>query len=186
MREWSSEPGVTNLEVSDRGWRQELFLRARSFVAIGVQHRRQCGGKFRRRALPEVRIHDDACARAGSRAAGRHRWCISAAKHSTLRATIWREFSSARRARLAWRQKSSLRIVKRPECVQTLLAAFPSTNEAGAAVSDIIAAGMLPAAMEMMDNLAIQAAEAAVHANYPMWRAAAGGTGWTSGRSSKH
>src|SRR6266700_2417965 len=60
-----------------------------------------------------------------------------------------------------------LRIVKRPECVQTLLAAFASTNQAGAAVSDIIAAGMLPAAMEMMDNLAIQAAEAAVHANYP-------------------
>jgi glycolate oxidase len=61
-----------------------------------------------------------------------------------------------------------LRIVKRPECVQTLLAAFPDTNEAGAAVSSIIAAGMLPAAIEMMDNLAIQAAEAAVHANYPM------------------
>jgi glycolate oxidase len=63
--------------------------------------------------------------------------------------------------------KMILRIVKRPECVQTLLAAFPSTNEAGAAVSDIIAAGMLPAAIEMMDHLAIQAAEAAVHANYP-------------------
>jgi glycolate oxidase len=63
--------------------------------------------------------------------------------------------------------KITLRIVKRPECVRTLLAAFPSTNEAGAAVSGIIAAGMLPAAIEMMDNLAIQAAEAAVHANYP-------------------
>jgi glycolate oxidase len=63
--------------------------------------------------------------------------------------------------------KVILRIVKRPECVCTLLAAFPSTNEAGAAVSGIIAAGMLPAAIEMMDNLAIQAAEAAVHANYP-------------------
>src|ERR1700675_702342 len=63
--------------------------------------------------------------------------------------------------------KIIFRIVKRAECVQTLLAAFPSTNEAGAAVSDMIAAGMLPAAIEMMDNLAIQAAEAAVHANYP-------------------
>ena len=63
--------------------------------------------------------------------------------------------------------KIILRIVKRPECVRTLLAAFPSTNEAGAAVSGIIAAGVLPAAIEMMDNLAIQAAEAAVHANYP-------------------
>ena len=63
--------------------------------------------------------------------------------------------------------KIILRIVKRPECVRTLLAAFPSTNEACAAVSGIIAAGMLPAALEMMDNLAIQAAEAAVGANYP-------------------
>ncbi len=63
--------------------------------------------------------------------------------------------------------KIILRIVKRPECVRTLLAAFNSTNEAGAAVSGIIAAGMLPAAIEMMDNLSIQAAEAAVHANYP-------------------
>jgi glycolate oxidase len=63
--------------------------------------------------------------------------------------------------------KVILRIVKRPEVVQTLLAAFHTTNEAGAAVSGIIAAGMLPAAIEMMDNLAIQAAEAAVHPGYP-------------------
>src|SRR5271168_2131874 len=63
--------------------------------------------------------------------------------------------------------KVILRIMKKPEVIQTLLAAFNSTNEAGAAVSDIIAAGMLPAAIEMMDNLAIQAAEAAVHPNYP-------------------
>jgi glycolate oxidase len=63
--------------------------------------------------------------------------------------------------------KVTLRIVKRPESVRTLLAAFNSTNEAGAAVSGIIAAGMLPAAIEMMDRLSIQAAEAAVHAHYP-------------------
>jgi len=63
--------------------------------------------------------------------------------------------------------KIVLRIVKRPEVIQTLLAAFNSTNEAGAAVSEIIAAGMLPAAIEMMDNLSIQAAEASVHAGYP-------------------
>ncbi len=64
--------------------------------------------------------------------------------------------------------KIILRIVKRPERIQTLLAAFPTANEAGAAVSGIIAAGIVPAAIEMMDELAIQAAEAAVHANYPM------------------
>ena len=63
--------------------------------------------------------------------------------------------------------KVILRIVKRPEQIQTLLAAFTTANEAGTAVSGIIAAGIVPAAIEMMDSLAIQAAEAAVHANYP-------------------
>ena len=63
--------------------------------------------------------------------------------------------------------KVTLRIVKRPEVVQTLLAAFDSIEAAGQTVSDIIAARMLPAAMEIMDALAIEAAEAAVHAHYP-------------------
>jgi glycolate oxidase len=63
--------------------------------------------------------------------------------------------------------KVILRMVKRPELVQTLLAAFNTTNEAGAAVSAVIRAGMVPAAIEMMDRLAIQAAEASVHAGYP-------------------
>jgi glycolate dehydrogenase FAD-linked subunit len=64
--------------------------------------------------------------------------------------------------------KVTLRIVKRPEVVQTLLAAFNSVQAAGQTVSDIIAAGMLPSAMEIMDTLAIEAAEAAVHAHYPV------------------
>ena len=63
--------------------------------------------------------------------------------------------------------KITLRILKRPETVQTLLAAFNSIDEAGAAVSQIIAAGILPAAIEIMDHLSITAAEAAVHAGYP-------------------
>ncbi len=63
--------------------------------------------------------------------------------------------------------KITLRIMKRPQAVRTLLAAFNSTTEAGAAVSDIIAAGIVPAAIEMMDDLSIQAAEAAVHPGYP-------------------
>ncbi|MES2220521.1 MAG: FAD-linked oxidase C-terminal domain-containing protein [Acidobacteriota bacterium] len=62
----------------------------------------------------------------------------------------------------------TLRIVKRPEVVQTLLAAFDSVQAAGQTVSDIIAARMLPAALEIMDALSIQAAEAAVQAHYPV------------------
>ena len=67
--------------------------------------------------------------------------------------------------------KITLRIVKRPEVVQTLLAAFDSIEAAGQTVSDIIAAGMLPSALEIMDALSIQAAEAAVHAHYPVCKA---------------
>ncbi|MEV7624978.1 FAD-linked oxidase C-terminal domain-containing protein [Actinoplanes sp. NPDC089786] len=61
----------------------------------------------------------------------------------------------------------TVRLVRRPEAVRTLLAGFPSTDEAGAATSAIIAAGVVPAAIEMMDALAIEAAEAAVRCGYP-------------------
>lgn len=61
----------------------------------------------------------------------------------------------------------TLRIVKRPQTVQVLLAAFDSMAAAGQTVSDIIASSILPSAMEIMDRLAIEAAEAAVHPQYP-------------------
>jgi glycolate oxidase len=67
--------------------------------------------------------------------------------------------------------KITLRIVKRPETVQVILAAFDSIASAAQAVSDIIAAGMLPAALEMMDRLSAEASEAAVHPNYPVCEA---------------
>ncbi len=63
--------------------------------------------------------------------------------------------------------KVTVRILRKPENVQTLLAAYDSIRAAGEAVSDIIAAGIVPAAVEMMDALAIRAAEAAVHPNFP-------------------
>jgi glycolate oxidase len=63
-------------------------------------------------------------------------------------------------------------LVPRPEAVETLLAAFPTTDAAGLAVSRIIAAGIVPAAIEMMDRLTIEAVEAAVHAGYPDCEAA--------------
>ena len=67
--------------------------------------------------------------------------------------------------------KLTLRIVKRPETVQVMLAAFDSIRAAGQTVSDIIAEGMLPAALEIMDRLSAKAAEAAVHASYPVCEA---------------
>jgi glycolate oxidase len=61
----------------------------------------------------------------------------------------------------------TVRLTRLPEAVRTLLAAFDSTDAAGAATSAIIAAGVVPAAIEMMDALAIEAAEAAVQCGYP-------------------
>jgi glycolate oxidase len=62
---------------------------------------------------------------------------------------------------------ATVRLVRTPEQVRTLLAGFASTDHAGAATSAIIGAGIVPAAIEMMDALAIEAAEEAVHCNYP-------------------
>jgi glycolate oxidase len=61
----------------------------------------------------------------------------------------------------------TVRLTRLPETVRTLLAAFRTTDEAGGAVSAVIGAGVVPAAIEMMDALAIEAAEAAVHCGYP-------------------
>ena len=61
----------------------------------------------------------------------------------------------------------TLRLVRVPEAVQTMLVGFRSVEDAAGTVSDIIAAGILPAAIEMMDALAIEAAEAAVRCGYP-------------------
>ncbi|HEX8910173.1 MAG TPA: FAD-linked oxidase C-terminal domain-containing protein [Anaeromyxobacteraceae bacterium] len=61
----------------------------------------------------------------------------------------------------------TLRLLRKAELTRTFFATFPSTDEAGAAVSGIIAAGILPAAIEMMDRLAIAAARAATGLDWP-------------------
>jgi glycolate oxidase len=63
--------------------------------------------------------------------------------------------------------RAVVRILRRPQRIRTLLAAFDTISAAGAAVSEIIAAGIIPAAVEMMDALAIEAAEAAVKPGFP-------------------
>jgi len=61
----------------------------------------------------------------------------------------------------------SLRILQKPATRRALLVGFDETATAAKAVGDIIAAGIIPAGMEMMDHLAINAAEDFVHAGYP-------------------
>jgi glycolate oxidase len=160
------EPGVINLDVTARVLAQEYFYApdpsSQSVCSIGGNVAENAGGahclKYGFTTTHvlglEVVLPDGTLVHLGGKALDRPGYDLAGVFVGS-------------EGTLGIATKIILRVVKRPECIRTLLAAFPSTNEAGAAVSDIIAAGMLPAAMEMMDNLAIQAAEAAVHANYP-------------------
>jgi glycolate oxidase len=60
-----------------------------------------------------------------------------------------------------------LRVIPKPESVRTLVAFFDSTGDAGDVVSEIVSRGIVPGAIEMMDNLSIRAAEGATGAGYP-------------------
>ena len=62
----------------------------------------------------------------------------------------------------------TVRILKKPETARAVLLGFPSSEEAGQCVADIIGAGIIPGGMEMMDRPAIHAAEDFVHAGYPL------------------
>jgi len=62
----------------------------------------------------------------------------------------------------------TLRVVPAPEAVETLAAFFPATRAAAEAVSSIVAAGVVPGAIELMDSFAIAAAEPLVGAGYPL------------------
>ncbi len=62
----------------------------------------------------------------------------------------------------------TVRLLPKPEAYKTVLAAYDSLETAGHTVAKIVATGLLPGAIEIMDNLAIQAAEAAVQAGYPL------------------
>ncbi|MCI0527181.1 MAG: FAD-binding protein, partial [Nitrospira sp.] len=64
--------------------------------------------------------------------------------------------------------KVIVRIMRKPEAVKTLLGIFDSPVDASSAVSGIIARGIIPGALEMMDNLVIQAVEAATQIGYPL------------------
>jgi glycolate oxidase len=64
--------------------------------------------------------------------------------------------------------KALVRLTPAPEAINVMLAAFADVESASAAVSRIIGAGILPAALEMMDALTIEAVEPQYHAGYPM------------------
>ena len=63
--------------------------------------------------------------------------------------------------------KAILRLSRKPESIKTLLGIYENLDQASASVAEVIGSGIIPAAMEIMDDLAIKAAEPAVNAGYP-------------------
>jgi glycolate oxidase len=63
--------------------------------------------------------------------------------------------------------EATLRLLPVPEATHTVLAAYPDLRAAGDAVASVVAAGLLPVAMEIMDALAIEAAQSSVKPGYP-------------------
>ncbi|MBN3853980.1 glycolate oxidase subunit GlcD [Paraburkholderia sp. Ac-20340] len=66
----------------------------------------------------------------------------------------------------------TVKLLTKPQSARVLLASFDEVERAGSAVADIIAAGVIPGGLEMMDNLAIRAVEDFIHAGYPVDAAA--------------
>ena len=64
--------------------------------------------------------------------------------------------------------KVLVRLIRTPQAYKTMLGVFESVDDASQTVSDIIAAGIVPGALEMMDQLITQAVEAAYHFGFPL------------------
>jgi len=160
------EPGVVNLDVTGRVAGRDYFYApdpsSQSVCTIGGNVAENSGGAHCLRygfttthvLGLEVVLPDGSLAHLGGKALDRPGYDLTGVFVGS-------------EGTLGIATKITLRIVRRPPCTRAILAAFASTSHAGAAVSAIIAAGVLPAAIEMMDRLAIEAAEAAVHAGYP-------------------
>ena len=161
------EPGVMNLDVTRRWRGRAATTRRNPSSQVILLDRRQRGRELGRRALPQGTASRCITCWASRPCCPTARWYGSAVPaldnpgFDLLACSSWSEGT------LAVVTKVTLRLLRKPAAVKTLLAAFDSTEAAGNAVSGIIAAGIIPAAVEMMDRLTIEAAEAAVHPNFP-------------------
>ena len=167
------EPGLVNLAPLLGGRAAGLLLRARSLQPAGVHHRRQ-----HRRTTPAARTRSSTASPPTTCWASR--WCCptarscgSAGRRAIRRATTCSGLFVGSEGTFGIATKIVVRILKKPQAVKTVLAVFDEVDQASAAVSGIIARGLVPAAMEMIDQLTIQAVEDAFGCGYPRDAAAA-------------
>src|SRR5512140_3591758 len=160
------EPGVINLDVTravqGRGWYYAPDPSSQSICSIGGNVAENSGGAHCLKygfttnhvLAVEVVLSDATVVRFGGPAA-------DAPGYDLLAPLVGAE------GMCGIVTEATLKLLRKPEVTRTFFATFPSTDEGGAAVSGIIAAGILPAAIEMMDRLAIEAARAATGLDWP-------------------
>jgi glycolate oxidase len=160
------EPGVTNVEVSQAvgaGWFYPPDPSSQIVCSIGGNVAENSGGAhcfkygFTTNYVTglEIVLPDGEVVEVGGKALDRPGYDL-------LGALVGSEGT------LAVVTKVTLRVVPAPEHVETMVAFFEHTTDAGEVVSEIVSAGITPAAIEMMDALAIQASEQMANAGYPL------------------
>ena len=161
------EPGVINLDVSRAAEQYGLHFAPDPSSQVDLHDWRECGVQFGGRTLFEIRDDFQSCdwaeGRTGHRGSGRV-W--GGAAGSRLGPTSRVCFCGSE-GLFGVGLEFTLRLLPRAQNFHTVLAGYGSLEEAGSAVSAVIESGLLPGALEIMDALAIEAAEAAVACGYP-------------------
>ena len=160
------QPGRHQPGRDGGGQAPRLLLRARPEQPADLLDRRQRGGELRRRALPEVRLHHQPRARRRHGHAGRETATLGtvapdAPGYDLLGTVVGSEGT------LGVVTEVTVRLTRLPEKVTTLLAGLPQHRRRGHGHLGDHRRGVVPAAIEMMDQLAIEAAEEAVQCGYP-------------------
>ena len=164
--------GVRNLAISEAAAPLRPVLRARPQQPDRLHHRRQRGRELRRRALPEVRPdaaqRAEACAASPSKA---RRW-NSAPRRWTHAGLDLLPAIVGSEGMLAVTIEVTVKLVPKPKLARCIMASFDDIRKAGDAVAAVIAAGIIPAGLEMMDKPMTAAVEDFVHAGYDLSAAA--------------
>ena len=158
------QPGVVNADLVEGGGRARAVLRARPVEPARLHARRQRGRELRRPAHAQVRHHHEPRARARAGAARRR---DRAARLARRRGAGLRPGGRGGRQRRHARRRDradGAPLRRCPSAADTLLGIFGDVVSACRAVGAIIASGLVPAALEIVDRRTIAAVEASVYA----------------------
>ena len=163
------EPGVVNVALTRAADAVRPALRTGSIEPGGLHDRRKRRRERRRTALSQVWRDTEPRPRRHGRFCPTVRSSDSVTPKARPTATICSARSSVPKGCFGIALDVTVRLSPNPQTIRTLLADFTSVDAAARATSEIIASGIVPAALEMMDGATIRAVEASIYAaGYPV------------------